>query len=323
MTAAAREEAPAPAVLRTVGAELRAAREARGLTLAAVAAHLKLDPATVQSLEEDKALEVVAPAYVRGYIRGYARVLGTDPAPLLDLLSSFGVETPPPLKPTSTRHRPQARSGDRPVLLVSIVVVVTLAGLVAAWWHNRARPAGIPLLPEAGAGARGEAAPARPAATFAPAPPATPAGPQPARPTEPDAPMAADPQAPSPQARPGPQAPQSVPGPAQGAAVPAAPSAATPAAPDPGPTGDRPLTLNVRSGESWIEVYDATGARLYYDVVRGGGAIGLSGTAPYRLVLGNAAGVEVRYRGATVDLGPFSNNGVARLQVAESGAASP
>ena len=59
------------------------------------------------------------------------------------------------------------------------------------------------------------------------------------------------------------------------------------------------------SADSWTEVYDATGARLFYDVGAANSVKTVVGTPPLRVVLGNAAGVAVEYNG--------QNKPVARL----------
>jgi cytoskeleton protein RodZ len=51
------------------------------------------------------------------------------------------------------------------------------------------------------------------------------------------------------------------------------------------------------SADSWTEVYDASGARLFYDVGAANSVQTVVGTAPLRVVLGNAAGVAIEFNG--------------------------
>jgi cytoskeleton protein RodZ len=95
-------------------------------------------------------------------------------------------------------------------------------------------------------------------------------------------------------------------------ASPARVAAATPAtntaATAPNPTSrakDGELTLRF-SSDSWAEVYDASGQRLFYDVGAASSAHTMKGLAPLRVVLGNAAGVAVEYNGRPA-LVPASN----------------
>jgi len=51
------------------------------------------------------------------------------------------------------------------------------------------------------------------------------------------------------------------------------------------------------SADSWTEVYDASGARLFYDVGAANSVKTVVGTPPLRVVLGNASGVAVEFNG--------------------------
>ncbi len=59
---------------------------------------------------------------------------------------------------------------------------------------------------------------------------------------------------------------------------------------------DGELTLKF-SSDSWAEVYDASGQRLFYDVGAAASAHTVRGQAPLRVILGNASGVAVEYNG--------------------------
>lgn len=83
----------------------------------------------------------------------------------------------------------------------------------------------------------------------------------------------------------------------------APPAAAAPipvanvAAPTPTPRSkDGELTLKF-SSDSWAEVYDASGQRLFYDVGAASSAHTVKGPAPLRVILGNASGVAVEFNG--------------------------
>jgi Domain of unknown function (DUF4115) len=69
------------------------------------------------------------------------------------------------------------------------------------------------------------------------------------------------------------------------------------AAPPPAPRAkDGELTLKF-SSDSWAEVYDATGQRLFYDVGAAASAHTMRGPAPLRVILDNASGVAVEFNG--------------------------
>ncbi|WP_341648617.1 helix-turn-helix transcriptional regulator [Thauera humireducens] len=67
--------------VRSPGAALRAAREARGESVAEVAFALKLNPRQIAALEADDFAALPGTAFVRGFLRNYARYVGLDPAP--------------------------------------------------------------------------------------------------------------------------------------------------------------------------------------------------------------------------------------------------
>ena len=68
--------------------------------------------------------------------------------------------------------------------------------------------------------------------------------------------------------------------------------------------------------DAWVEVRNADGSMLHNRLVKGGSSIELKGIPPYRLVLGNASGVELSYEGKARDLKPhIQANNIARLEL--------
>ncbi len=70
---------------QTPGPLLKAARQARGLELQAVADDLRLLSSYVEALEADDYSYFRAPIFTKGYLRSYAKLLGLDTAQLLAL----------------------------------------------------------------------------------------------------------------------------------------------------------------------------------------------------------------------------------------------
>lgn len=68
----------------SLGATLKSAREAKGLTVAELANELHLKTQIVEDLEKDDFQNITASIYGRGFIKLCAERLGIDPAPLLD-----------------------------------------------------------------------------------------------------------------------------------------------------------------------------------------------------------------------------------------------
>ncbi|MBV9719733.1 MAG: helix-turn-helix domain-containing protein [Candidatus Eremiobacteraeota bacterium] len=68
-----------PGASEALGERLRAAREARGLSLSDVAEQIRIRSLYLAAIEEENWNTVGAPVYVRGFLRTYARFLGMDP----------------------------------------------------------------------------------------------------------------------------------------------------------------------------------------------------------------------------------------------------
>ena len=301
------DKAPAPdAEAQHPGAQLGQARKALGVARTDVAASLHLEEEVVAALEAGRDEDLPALAYVRGYVRGYARLVGLDAEQLVQQLDSAATApyraTRPVLRHSaalpSFAERAQRHVG---LLLGGIVLAVLLLAGGALWlvqgtvdWpFADASPVPTP-----------EEAPNAevPAATAAPAPPA----PDPDR-------LAAERAAilmPAPQEEVPPT--QSAPNPATqatlatGTVVADLPAAAEPTA---------GLLAFRFDDDSWLEVRDAAGEVVHADLGRAGETLALSGEPPFTILLGNAAGVELRYDGNPVALLPHTQQNVARLVV--------
>ncbi len=325
------------------GAQLRHAREARGETVQEVAFALKLNPRQVEALERDDFSALPGIAFVRGFMRNYARHLGLDATPLLDAVQRLVGQGTPDLSPIRNAD------GDLPVgdgrrrgsFPAGLVVLVLLVMVATGWYFDWFRTDSAPLAETV----------AEPLPGFAPAP-TQPAEPQPAesqpaesqspdlQPTEsqpatsavqltPPLPRVIEPAAGA-AAREEAAAPavgteaavQPVTGTVAAAAsgAPSNPSAVSPepaaavVAPEPLPAPGAGAQLSFRFGaESWVEVRDASGTILHSGVNRAGSTRSVQGTAPFTLVVGNASSVTLEHDGKPVDLAAHIRGSVARL----------
>ena len=119
----------------SLGAHLRKAREEANMTVDKVATALLLRPDAVEALEADAYDRLPAPTFVRGYLRGYARVLSLPSRPILEMYDRQGFE-PPPLSPDVSESQ-QAHTSDTAVKLVTYAVAAVLVVLVGLWWHSQ------------------------------------------------------------------------------------------------------------------------------------------------------------------------------------------
>jgi len=65
---------------------------------------------------------------------------------------------------------------------------------------------------------------------------------------------------------------------------------------------------------TWVELYDGTGKRLYYNLAEAGDIIAVKGKPPIRAVLGYVKGVRVEYNGAPYDFSKYVRKGLARFE---------
>lgn len=70
-------------------------------------------------------------------------------------------------------------------------------------------------------------------------------------------------------------------------------------------------------GESWVEVEDAEGRKIFSQISPGNTEETVNGSPPFSLTIGNAASVRLLYNDKPVDLIPYTNTngGVARLSL--------
>lgn len=81
------------------------------------------------------------------------------------------------------------------------------------------------------------------------------------------------------------------------------------------PTDVSGLLVMSASAESWVEALDANGVALVQRMLQPGETLGLDGTPPFRLKIGNAAATRLSFRGEPVDLAPATRDNVARLEL--------
>ncbi|HEV7432469.1 MAG TPA: DUF4115 domain-containing protein, partial [Steroidobacteraceae bacterium] len=88
-----------------------------------------------------------------------------------------------------------------------------------------------------------------------------------------------------------------------------------------GLAGRRTLQLAF-TGESWAEIYDARGVRLFFGFGHAGTSQELNGLPPFRLVLGNGPAVAVAIEGTQVTLPASVPGQRMRILVGADGATS-
>src|SRR4051812_27764815 len=247
-----------------LGAELRDARMALGLSIEDLAQSLRIRRVYLAALEEGRVRDLPAPAHAVGFVRPYARSLGLDEN---DVVRRFREASGPNVARKTDLIFPEAVP-DRgvPAGAVILVGVVLALGAYVGWYQwsgsgTRTVDA-VPLPPPAieqalREGSPPEAAPQPPSAPNPTNANAAPVPVVPARPgTPPRGPPPPPPPAPPPPT-PTPPRPRGVPpgrGPPGGGPPP--PPAATPAPPP--ATAESRILLRAKS-EVWIQVRERQG----------------------------------------------------------------
>lgn len=285
--------APVANAQGTVGQTLRALREAQNLGLADIAARMRLDPRIIAAIESGDHDALPSALYVRGYVRGYARLIGTDPETLVSLYNEEAPSPPPDIVPEMSQPS-QTSSDDAPVRAATLVVIVLLGVLLVAWWQNTYRDTPRPVA---------QATPA-PAPVQQPAPPPEAQSQLPYSYTIVTHPTSIFDQPPARGTTPGTGAAR----PATGTAPPATDLAAA------APAGQDALLFRAQT-DSWLEVTDRSGERIYMDFIHGGESLTLTGQAPFDVIIGYAIGIAVEYNGEAFDPAPYTRAGVARFSL--------
>jgi len=301
--------------LTSVGITLAAAREEQQRSLESVAADLHLQPEVVRAIENGDEAKVPAPTFLRGYVRSYARLLGLDDTSLTAQLPLLNEYRPVPLKRVGMR-----RSGvSLPrmkwlvwILLLAALAVMIIYGVPAVerlWSQRSSEPVSDQLqLPLAGS----EESPESAETVLLPAPDELPVGEEPVISAE------------------VPETVQSVVGgalvgqpesdeekqsePKQTISVEAeADKEKSPESRKPAPQAAGPAVIQMRFIEdSWVEM-EANGRKLVVGVQPAGSERTVRAEPPIQILLGNAPGVEITYRGEAVDITSHQRGKVARL----------
>ncbi|WP_287367802.1 helix-turn-helix domain-containing protein, partial [Thauera sp.] len=264
----------------------------------------------IAALEADNFSALPGMAFVRGFLRNYARYLGLDPAPLLAGVERLAGQGDVDLSPIRNADGELPIGGSAPKLGAASVrwmVLLLVAALLAGWYFDwfRTEPVSVERMLET---------PAADTAVLDSQPMVVPSAPVEASSvtsmTPTDSPADVRPQTDS-------AAPTEEAAPAEPVApvLPAVTGATAEAGDAPVQSGSGGRLAFRFAGESWVEVRDATGAIVYSGVNRAGTERNVQGTPPFALVIGNATNVVLEFDGKPVDLAPHTKVSVARLTV--------
>lgn len=266
-------EVPEPAPLSqaetdslTTGQRLRQLREQKHLTIQNVADKLYLDVGVIQALEGDHYEALPPEIFVRGYLRGYAKILEVPANGLLEKYDAHvGRKPPPPITPQA-KPKKQATTNDLWVKVLTYTIFVTLMILMVLWGVNH-----YALLPSSDANntttVAGENVELRNGeGEYVP-------------PSEGDD----DPK---------------IAGQPVVATQPVVTPPTPPTPPPPPPVDLRAAKIHYTKSGVWTQVHDMKGTKVYEGTPKSGDVIDIKGEPPFKVKFGtNNAGIEIEYKG--------------------------
>ena len=312
------------------GERLREARERLGLTQQTIAERLCLKITTVRDIEDGTTPADLAPTFLRGYIRSYAKLVHLPEDELLPSVDKQAIPKTISVSPMQSFSLKKSRKKrDGWLMTITWLVVLVVLGLTGAWWwqNHQAQQAEINSMVDHAssiqAQTEGQSVPlmengtAQETATpgSAPAPASTPVDLSATGTETPSTPSSVS----TPSAAPSSQSPshanaaqpQTAGNVLLGAGA-VAPAAGTVA--EANPVSAAHALVMTFTADCWLEVTDASGKKLFSGMQRNGGTLNLDGQSPYKLKIGAPAAVQIQFQGKPVDLSRFvRSNQVARL----------
>lgn len=318
----------------TTGERLRQGREKLELSQQAVAERLCLKVSTVRDIEEDKAPADLASTFLRGYIRSYAKLVHIpedELTPLLEKQAPLKAAKVAPMQSFSLGKKRKKLDGW--VMMLTWLVVFVVIGFTGSWWwqNHKAQQEDIATManessaqlakngqlqqsePYNGSDDVAAATDTQESAGTPPDSSVTATDSQtanaPASPTATAPATTAETQQSQNNAVVSPsQAPIDTNANANAATLPTASATVDTAA-----TVSNNLVIKFNA-DCWLQVKDSTGKMLISETQKSGTSLDLSGTPPYKVVIGKPSAVQVTYLGKPVDLSRFiKSSQVARL----------
>jgi cytoskeleton protein RodZ len=297
----------------SLGQRLKAERERRAMSTQKAADEMHLDAWVIEALEAGDYQRIGPPVYAKGHLKKYASILGL---PSAEILAAFDTNPPAPAANAAPQssvrmHTAAPPAANLPWPQLAAVAIIALIVVGILWWRPWHQRSATPATQ-----AQSTARPS--AATIGEPDVQRPDGPpsEDTVPTEsPAAPGAAAGPAP-------PAAPGATDAAASPATIPAVLSKSAGAASDVDATravGRARLRLSF-SADSWVDVHDAEGRRVFAGNGRANSVKTIAGMAPLRVYLGFASGVQLQVNDRAVAIGPqFLTGDVARFEAGADG----
>ncbi|KWU00791.1 transcriptional regulator [Vibrio toranzoniae] len=284
------QETVAPAL--EAGTLLKNKRESLGLTQKQISDRLKLRVTLIQQIEENQFESDQVATFMRGYIRSYAKYVNLDEKVVLSALHHAGDAQHQEQEMLSFSRKTKTEKHNSRIMLLTWSIFAVIAGISSLWWWqnqqqdtlsqslvNAERPEELvaeePLTPELDSLAVIESVDALTVVSAAESSDTL---------TQVEETQAA----------------------AEVDSAVAEPEVVTPE-----PVANQ-LVMQF-SADCWIQVKDAAGNTLSTGIKKAGQTLNLSGTAPYKVILGAPEGVSMTFASEPVDLSGYTSGKVARI----------
>lgn len=326
MTTEQRHETPLP----TPGTILKLAREQRGMSQQDVAHRLNLRISLIRDIEQDRFDQKTVSTFTRGYLKTYARFVGTDEQAVLAAYDRLGLKDQQYSEMYSFSGRTQREASEHRVRFISWVLFIGLAGLGGTWWWLQPAEEPVPTaINEAGQlvvkaidtavlADKSSAAQATKDVVSSASATAITSGAEETTETPVDVPAITDTEGQEPTVLSSTAAQQDEPEqtnvvpaatPAVSAATATAPMAASGAVPTDAVDASVALQLHF-TASCWLRVADASGKSLFEGTKNAGDKVNVSGKEPFSLTIGAPRAVSVYFHGQAVDMSSYIRQGV-------------
>lgn len=280
---------PLHEIQATAGETLRELRKGKKLSVQDIAAQMNLETRVIEALEMNNYEELPTSTYIRGYIRSYAKIIAADAESIIALYDD-GAPEPPEIIP-DIKHGTQMSSSDKPVKAFTYLLTFVLALLFLAWIQSKFMLADSSLVDSSTAETSPDALPDPKVVVKNPQSPNTPdtteteevfgpEQPKISKKSEPPLTLATDDKV---------QVEELT-----------------------DINGPDSLLMKL-TADSWIEIFDRDGKKLFLSLARSGDDLSINGNAPFKVKLGFAQGVSLEFNGQSFDPAPYSRAGVAHF----------
>ncbi|MGO3424288.1 MAG: RodZ domain-containing protein [Pseudoalteromonas distincta] len=269
----------------TVGQILKNHREQANVSIATIAAPLKLSELQIKRLENDEFALLGPITFVKGYIKNYCRELKVDSAPILAMMPA----PPEPTKPANMQsfsRRTEKEASDSRLMFFSYLILAIVIGSSALWFWQNATPIEEQTSKINVANSiMSERQAAQPSILQQQ---------QQAEINDESLLESKDTLETSTSSE---------------AVTETAPITSNNESQE---DASSTIVMNF-NGESWVEIYDGEGEKIAFGVKKAGYIMTISGTPPFSVVLGKHDAVDITLNGEPVDVSAFPKNRLAKF----------